>query len=73
MKVLAAQSGPTLCDSMDCTPPGSSVHGILQAKMLEWVAFPSPGDLPYLGINLGLLHCRQIVYCLSQQEALNGL
>ena len=33
-----AQSRPTLCDPMDCSPPGSSVHGILQARMLEWVA-----------------------------------
>ena len=35
----------TLCDPMDCSPPGSSVHGILQARMLEWVAMP-PGELP---------------------------
>ena len=33
-----AQSCPTLCDPMDCNPPGSSVHGILQARILEWVA-----------------------------------
>ena len=33
-----AQSRPTLCDPMDCSPPGSSVHGILQARILEWVA-----------------------------------
>ena len=32
------QSCPTLCDPMDCSLPGSSVHGILQARMLEWVA-----------------------------------
>ena len=32
---------PTLCDLMDCSPPGSSVHGILQARILEWVAMPS--------------------------------
>ena len=32
------QSGPTLRDPMDCSPPGSSVHGILQARILEWVA-----------------------------------
>ena len=32
------QSGPTLSDPMDCSPPGSSVHGILQARILEWVA-----------------------------------
>ena len=31
---------------MDCSPPGSSVHGILQPRILEWVAMPSPGDLP---------------------------
>ena len=32
-----AQSCPTLCDPVDCSPPGSSVHGILQARVLEWV------------------------------------
>ena len=36
---------------MDCSPPGSSVHGISQARKLEWVAFPSPGDLPDPGIT----------------------
>ena len=36
---------------LDCSPPGSSVHGISQARILEWVAFPLPGDLPYLGIK----------------------
>ena len=36
--VLVTQSCPALCDTMDCSPPGSSVHGILQARMLEWVA-----------------------------------
>ena len=35
---LVAKSCPTLCDPMDCSPPGSSVHGILQARTLEWVA-----------------------------------
>ena len=34
------QSCPTLCDPMDCSLPGSSVHGILQARILEWVAIP---------------------------------
>ena len=33
-----AQSCPTLSDPMDCSPPGSSVHGILQARVLEWAA-----------------------------------
>ena len=35
-----AQSCLTLCDPMDCSPPGSSVQGIFQARILEWVAFP---------------------------------
>ena len=35
---LVAQSCPTLCNSVDCSPPGSSVHGLLQARTLEWVA-----------------------------------
>ena len=35
-----AQSYPTLCDPMDCSLPSSSVHGILQARILEWVAIP---------------------------------
>ena len=46
-----AQSCLTLCDPMDYSPPGSSVHGILQARILEWVPFPSPGDLPNPGIK----------------------
>ena len=39
--VLVAQSCPNLCDPMDCSPPGSSVHGVLLARILEWVAMPS--------------------------------
>ena len=38
LSVLVAQSCLTLCDSMDCILPSSSVHGILQARILEWVA-----------------------------------
>ena len=48
---MCAQSCPTLCDSMDCSPPGSSVHEISQARTLEWVAFPTPGDLPRPGMK----------------------
>ena len=44
----------TLCDPMDCSLPGSSVHGILQARILDWVAIPSSR-----GSNPALLHCRQ--------------
>ena len=37
---------PTLCHPMDCSPPGSCVHGILQARILEWLPCSPPGDLP---------------------------
>ena len=37
---MSLQSCPTLCDTMDCSPLGCSVHGIFQAKVLEWVAIP---------------------------------
>ena len=40
-----------LCDPMDCSPPGSSVHGIIQARILEWIALPPPGDLSDPGIK----------------------
>ena len=40
-----------LCNTMDSSPSVSSFHGILQARMLEWVAMPSPGDLPDSGIE----------------------
>ena len=37
VKSEVAQSRPTLCNPMDCSPPGSSIHRILQARILEWV------------------------------------
>ena len=46
MLYLVAQFCLTLCDPMDCSPPDSSVHGIFQAKILEWIAIPPLGDLP---------------------------
>ena len=49
--MLIAQSCLTLCDPMDYNLPGSSVHGILQARILEWVATPSPRDLSDPGIK----------------------
>ena len=44
-----AQSCLTLCDPVDCSPPNSSVHGILQAR--SGLPFPSPGDLPDPGME----------------------
>ena len=40
VKALVMKLPLTLCDTMDCSPPGSSAHGILQARILEWVAIP---------------------------------
>ena len=48
---LVAQSCPTLCDPMDCSPSGSSVHGIFQPRILEWVAISFSRDLPNLGLK----------------------
>ena len=73
VKVIAAQSCLTLCDPMDCGLPGSSVYGILQARILEWVAMPSSrGIFPTQGSNPGLLHCRRILYHLSHQRRMDG-
>ena len=51
--MLVTRSCPILCDPKDCNPPGSSVHGVLQARKLEWFACPPPGDLPNPGIEPG--------------------
>ena len=50
MSSEVAQLCPTLCDLVDCSPPGSSVHGILQARVLEWgaIAFSVPVILQLL-------------------------
>ena len=47
----AAQSCRTLCEPLDCSPPGSYVHGIFQARILELVAFPPLGDLSDPGLK----------------------
>ena len=52
MKSTIRQSCLTLCDLMDCSPADSSVHWILQARILE-LPFPPPGDLPNPGIKHG--------------------
>ena len=52
---------------MDCSPPGSSVHEIWQARVMEGVPFPSLGHLPDPGIEPDLLHCRQNLYVLNHQ------
>ena len=49
---LVAQLCPTLCNSMNCNPAGSSDHGFSQPRILAWVAISSPGDFPNPGIEL---------------------
>ena len=63
VKMLVAQSCLTLCNTMNCSPPGSSVHGILQARILEWVAIPfSRGSSQTRDWTRNLLYSRQILY-----------
>ena len=68
MLCLVAQSCPILCSPVDCSHPGSAVHGILQERILEWVAMSSSrGSSQPRGSNLDLPHCRRILYHLSYQ------
>ena len=53
LQVKVTQSCLTLCDPMDCSQPGSSVHGISQARILEWVAFPFSRGSSQPGIEPG--------------------
>ena len=67
-----AQSCLNLCDPMDCSLPGSSIHGIFQARVLEWVAISfSRGIFSTQGWNLGLPPCRQTLYHLSHYSYLD--
>ena len=68
LKVLVAQLCLTLCDPMDCSPPGSSVHGDSPGKNTRVDCYGLlQGNFPNQGSNPGLLHCRQILYHLSHQ------
>ena len=65
MEVLVAQLYLTLCNPIDCCSPGSSVHGILCTGVDSHSLLQ--GIFPTQGLNLGLPHCRQVLYCLSHQ------
>ena len=65
---------PTLCDSMDCSLHSSSVHGILQERILECIAIPfSRGASRPRDLKPGFLHCKWILYHLSHREELQLL
>ena len=70
---LVAQSCPTVCNPMDCSPPGSSVYRDSPGKNIgESCHALLQGIFPTQGSNLGLPHCRRILYCLSHQGSPNG-
>ena len=64
--MLSLQLCPPLCNSMDCSPTGSSVHGILQARILEWVAMTSSRNLPHPEVGTHVSYIsrigRQVLY-----------
>ena len=66
-EVFVAQSCLTLCDSMDCSLSGSSVLGVLQARIVMWDAFPFSRESSQPSSRQGLPHCTQILYHLSHQ------
>ena len=66
MHAKSLQLCPTLCGPMNCSPPGASIHGILQATILEWVAMPFSGgsSRPRDGTRISYVSCigRQVLY-----------
>ena len=61
-RAKSLQSCATLCNPMDCSRPGSSIHGNFQARILKWVAMPSFMGSSQPRSQTWLLHCRQILY-----------
>ena len=70
VKVIVAQSCLTLCGALDCSPPGPSVHRILQAGILVWVFSSPPGQLPDPGIEPGSFAAQ--AYSLPSEWSSNG-
>ena len=64
-RIAGTQLCPTLYNHMDCILPGSCVHEILQVRILEWCHFLFQGIFLTQEVNLGLLHCKQILYLLT--------
>ena len=64
---LVIQSCPTLCDPMDCSPPGSSVHGVPQPRILEWVAMLSSRGSSQSRVRTQVSHIAGIFRRLSHQ------
>ena len=70
VRPLGHLSRVRLCNPVDCSPPGSSVHGNLQARTLAWITMLSPVEDQGLNLCLlHLLHCRWILYCCTSWGA----
>ena len=73
---LVAQSCPVLCDSMDCNPPGSSVYGISEARILEWEAIPFSRGSSQLRGQTQVSHIANIspmsitIICINREEVI---
>ena len=65
-----AQSCPTLCDPMGCSVPGSSVHGIFQARVLEWVAISKSSLIQYVKKKCLLKHAKMFSISLKKRDGL---
>ena len=77
MGFRVTESCPTLCDPMDCSPPGSYVHGILQAIILEWIAISysrgSSRPRDQTCVSSHFLHWQQILYhCATWEDTLKA-
>ena len=66
-EALVPQSCPTLCNLMDCSPQGFSVHGILQVRILEWVAIPFSRGFSQLEDSIRTSFIAGRLYCLRHQ------
>ena len=73
VKVLVTQSCGTLCDPMDSSPPGSSVHGILQGRILEWVASPFSRGSSWPKDQTLVFYIARRLYHLSHQGRSNEI
>ena len=65
VELLVTQLCPILCNPIDCSPPGSSVHDIIQARIQDWAAIPFSRGSSQPRDRTRFLHCRQTLYHLS--------
>ena len=69
---MCAQSCPTLCDHMDCSPPGSSIHGISQARIVDWVAISFSNIAPAAAAAAAAAAAKSLQSCLTLCDPIDG-